>query len=138
MSRRRGTFSLLFATALLAIGTAGCSPGAAAKPDLPASVSPGWKLTKLETSQPPARLPQSGTPPACWLANYAGESTANVWVCAYPASTGAFDAAQRMPSTATEVKFQKGSYLVVVQWTTASRADITALVGAIQRSLPVG
>lgn len=41
-----------------------------------------------------------------------------------------------MQSAAREVKFQKGVYLTVVQWSNVSQAGITALVGAIQRSLP--
>ena len=90
----------------------------------------------METSGPPARLPQTATPPVCWKADYAGEGAVTVWVCGYRATASAFDAAQRMPSAASEVKFQKGVYLTVVQWQNVSQAGITALVGTLQRSLP--
>jgi len=45
-----------------------------------------------------------------------------------------------MTAAAHEVKFQKGLYLVVVQWNvqsdTTSQAAITALVGALEKTLP--
>src|ERR1035438_5161870 len=78
VNRRRGTSSLLFATpplaactVLLAACTVSCSPADSRKPDLPTSVSPGWSLKQMDISAPPARLPQSGTPPVCWKADYA-------------------------------------------------------------------
>jgi hypothetical protein len=119
---------------LTAVLIAGCSSGAAPKPDLPVSVSPGWSLRGMVVSEPPAGLPQLGTPPVCWKADYAGEGDATVRVCGYRVS--AFEAEQRMPFSANQVKFHKGVYLVIVQWNDASQASITALVGAIQRNLP--
>ena len=98
------------------------------------SVSPGWTLRGIAVSEPPAGLPQLGTPPVCWKADYTGESGATVLVCGYRAS--AFEAEQRMPFSANQVKFHKGVYLVLVRWDNASRAAVTALVGAIERSLP--
>ena len=59
-----------------------------------------------------------------------------MWVCGYRVSGTAFEAVQRMPPAANEVKFQKGLYLVVVQWNNVTQTSITALVGAIQKSLP--
>jgi hypothetical protein len=88
----------------------------------------------MEVSAPPAGLPQLGSPPVCWKADYAGEGDITVRVCGYRVS--AFEAEQRMPFAANEVKFHKGVYLVVVHWDRASRAAITALVGTIERSLP--
>jgi hypothetical protein len=136
VNRRRGTSSLLFTTALLAGCVAGCSPGDAPKPDLPASVSPGWTLQKMEPSTPPANLPPSATPPVCWQADYSGPGEATVRICGYRVSASAFDAAQRMPNAASEVKFQRGLYLVTAHWNNVSQAGITALVGALERSLP--
>jgi hypothetical protein len=78
----------------------------------------------------------AATPPVCWKADYKGEGDVSVWVCGYRATASAFDAAQRMPDAAGEVKFQKGLYLVVVRWKDVSQAAITALVSAIQRALP--
>lgn len=115
---------------------AACRVGDAPKPDLPASVSPGWTRGELQSSAAPAGLPTAAQPPACWKADYKGEGAVSVWVCGYRVSASAFDAAQRMPAAADEVKFQKGLYLVVVQWKNVSQAAITALVSAIQRSLP--
>ena len=133
MNRRRGTSSLLLTAALFA---AGCGAGDAPRPDLPASVSPGWTLRKMELSAPPGGLPAAGMPPVCWKANYASEGDATVWVCGYRQSASAFDAAQRMPSGASTVKFQQGVYLVVVQWSNVSQTGITVLVRAIGKSLP--
>jgi hypothetical protein len=120
-----------------------CSPAAARKPDLPASVSPGWSLTQMGVSTPPARLPQSGTlsgtPPVCWKANYTNATdngSATVLICGYRVSASAFDAAQRMAPAPSEVRFQKGVYLVAVAWSQVSQAEITTLVSAIGRALP--
>lgn len=112
-----------------------CSPGDAPKPDLPKSVSPGWTLKQIETGSPD-RLPQNGTPPVCWKADYTSEGDATVWVCGYRASASAFEAAQRMPSAAQQVNFQKGQYFVVVHWNNVSQTAITTLIRAIQRTLP--
>jgi hypothetical protein len=90
----------------------------------------------MEVTTPPARLPRQATPPVCWRADYASEGEATVWACGYRVSGSAFDAWQRMDSAANEVKFQKGRYLVIVQWNNVSHSGITALVGALQRSLP--
>jgi hypothetical protein len=144
VNRRRRTSSLLFATTLLAVFTVSCSSGAARKPDLPASVSPGWSLKQMDVSTPPARLPQSGTPPVCWKADYisvnndsaADKGSATVLVCGYRVSASAFDAAQRMTPAPNEVRFQKGVYFVVVAWNQVSQAGITTLVSAIERALP--
>jgi hypothetical protein len=128
----------------------GCSSGAARKPDLPASISPGWSLKQMDVSTPPARLPQSGTlsgtPPLCWKADYTSAAdhggatvlsgNATVLICGYRVSASAFDAAQRMTPAPSEVRFQKGVYLVVVGWTDVSQAGITTLVSAIERALP--
>jgi hypothetical protein len=124
---------------LLAACTVSCSPADSRKPDLPTSVSPGWSLKQMDISAPPARLPQSGTPPVCWKADYASAADtggATAWVCGYRVSASAFDAAQRMPPAPSEVRFQKGPYFVVVQWNQVSQASITALVSALQRTLP--
>jgi hypothetical protein len=90
----------------------------------------------MDASAPPAQLPHAGTPPVCWKADYAGQGDAGVWACGYRASASAFDAAQRMPSAANTVKFQQGAYLVIVHWSSAPQAGITALVRSIQKSLP--
>src|SRR5579862_3438770 len=120
---------------MLALLTA-CGSGDAPKPDLPASVSPGWSLGGMQTSAAPAGLAASARPPVCWKADYKGDGAATVWVCGYRSSGSALDAVQRMASAPDEVKFQKGQYLVAVQWSSASQAAITALVGAVQKRLP--
>lgn len=101
-------------------------------------------MKRMDVSAPPPRLPQSATPPVCWKADYisvnsdsaAEHGSATVWVCGYRASASAFDAVQRMASAPSEVRFQKGLYLVVVAWSQVSQAGITTLVSAIERALP--
>jgi hypothetical protein len=134
--RRRRTSSLLFAIALAALGASACGPGEPSKPDLPSSVSPGWKQTKSEAGGTPARLPQSTPAPVCWRFDYSGEGPVTVWACGYRAQASAFEAVQKMAPAASEVKFQKGQYLIVVDWQNVSQAGITAFVSAIQRKLP--
>lgn len=126
------TFSLLFASLLLA----GCGGGASnAKPELPASVAPGWQLASLADTPVPPEIPKAGTPPACWKADYAGQGTAQIFVCRYAAEAGAFDAAQRVPAEAQAVKFQSGEWFVLVKWNGTAKADLTALIRAIQKAL---
>src|SRR6185312_11975459 len=133
--RRGRTSSLLFAIALAGF-CAACGPGQAKKPDLPTSVSPGWKQTKMEAGGAPVRLPQSSPAPTCWRAEYAGEGPVTVWACGYGTQESALEAAQKMMPAAEEVKFHKGRYLIVVDWKNVSQANITTLIRAIQRSLP--
>jgi len=105
------------------------------KPDLPASVSPGWSRLSYDKAPPPAGLPE-GPAPECWKGNYRGsDATAEVWVCGFRAEGSAFDAVQRARAEANTVKFQEARYLVIVRWNGGSRADVTALVRAIQKAL---
>ena len=124
------TFSLLFAALLLAGLSESCGAGLPPKPDLPASVSPGWRLDSFASVAKPADLPGS---PECWKANYSGQGTAEVLVCGY--SGGGFDAAQRARAEGQAVKFDQGKYFVLVRWNNSPKTTVTALVRAIQKSL---
>jgi hypothetical protein len=105
------------------------------RPDLPASVSPGWTRKSYEASAPPPGLPDPAAP-VCWKAEYAGTgSSAEVWACGYRGSGSAFDAEQRARAEANTVKFQEGNYLVIAKWNGGSRAEVTALIRGVQRSL---
>jgi hypothetical protein len=136
--RANNSLLLIFSPMLLAgvvLGMAACGEGAVpARPDLPQSVSPGWTRKSFVHADPPAGLP-SGQKVECWKAEYAGPGSASILTCGYAAESGAFDAAQRFPSGGDRVKFQSGKYLVLVQWTGGSKAEITALVRALQKTL---
>lgn len=106
----------------------------ARKPELPESVSPGWKLATYAGSPVPPGVP-AVNPPQCWKAQYDGVGTAEIWVCGYRESGSAFDAVQRTPAAAQAVKFQEGNYLVLVKWNGVPKADLTALIRAIQKTL---
>ena len=128
---RRALISLLLA----ALNLAGCGAGAPpARPELPLSVAPGWTRKSWERSSPPPGIP---TPVAaeCWKADYAITGTAEVWVCGYAQEASAFDAMQRARAEADTVKFQAGRYLAIVKWAGVSRAEIFALVRAVQKAL---
>lgn len=136
--RRRVKLSLLLAVWLCGACSEGSMPG---KPELPASVSPGWNLKSYDPSPPPPGLPD-GPAPQCWKADYAGPgvpaiSGAQAWVCGYRQSGSAFNAEQRARAEADTVKFQEGSYLIVVNWRGGSRAEITALIRGLQKALQV-
>lgn len=128
--RKRTIISLLLAAAL----AAACGERPPAKPDLPQSVSPGWTLKTYEAAPPPPGLP-AGNPPECWKADYTSTGAAQIWVCGYRISGSAFDAVQRARAEADTVKFQEGNYLVIAKWTGVARADITALIRAVQKTL---
>lgn len=89
----------------------------------------------MDTAPAPERLPAATPPPVCWRADYTSEGEATVWACGYRASASAFEALQRMQPAANEVKFQKGRYLVVVQWKGASQANMTILITALQKAI---
>jgi hypothetical protein len=129
--RIRATFSLLLASVLLAA----CGGGQQTKPDLPESVSPGWKLNSLAETPAPPEILKGGTPPVCWKAEYAGQGTAQLFVCRYGIEAAAFDAVQRVPAEAQAVKFQVGTAFVLVKWNGAAKTDLTTLIRAVQKSL---
>ena len=111
-----------------------CGGGSAARPDLPASVAPGWNLTSLDRTAAPPDLPAGGSP-ACWTAVYSGPGSVEIWVCGYASETGAFDAEQRTRAEAQTVTFQEGKRLVIAQWKEAKRTDLEALIRTIQKRL---
>jgi hypothetical protein len=140
----------LFGT-VIALTSALCACGETrrAKPDLPEWVSPGWKLTSFDRSGAPPYVPYpssrhspvpgrqfpAGAEPDCWQANYSGADTAQIWVCRYSATDGAFDAWQRVQADARTVKFQEGEYLVLVKCNSAPGADLATLMRAVQQAL---
>jgi hypothetical protein len=121
----RSQTSLLFVSLLLAA----CAAVPPRQPDIPDSVSPGWKLSSLTKS--------AGTPD-CWNADYAGTGNAEVNICWYQAPGSAFDAVQRTPAEAQAVKFQVDHYFVLVKWNNVPKANLTALIRAIQKALQMG
>jgi hypothetical protein len=132
--KRRENFSLL-SVVLLA---AGCSTSGPGKPEIPASVSPGWKLASFDRAGVPAGIPANDAP-ECWKGEYGGEGSAEVWVCGYKAKASAFDAVQRARAEAQTVKFQEGPWLVLVKWNNVPKTSLTALIRAIQKALqPAG
>jgi hypothetical protein len=129
--RIRAIFSLLFVALLFGTLLSRCSPATPSKPDLPASVSPGWKQDSFASIPKPGDLPGS---PECWKANYSGQGTAEVEVCGYP-NGAAFNAAQRAPAEGQAVKFDQGRYFVRIRWNNSPKTTVTALVRAIQKAL---
>lgn len=130
---RRQT-SLLSGPLLLACLLEACSSGPPAKPGIPASISPGWKLSSLDKSPPPAEVSADGSP-ECWKANYAAEGTAEVSICWYKVRANAFESVQRVRAEAQTVKFQEGQYFILVKWNNVPKASLTALVRGIEKAL---
>lgn len=122
MFRRRET-SLLFAAVVIS----SCASGPPAKPDIPDSVSPGWKLASLAKS--------ADGDPTCWNATYTGTGSAEARICWYKATASAFEATQRTPAEAQSVKFQEEHYFIRVRWNNVPKANLTALVRALEKSL---
>jgi len=102
-----------------------CASGPPPKPDIPDSVSPGWKLSSLVPSGEPD----------CWTAEYTGPGPADIRICWYKATASAFEAVQRARAEAQTVKFQEDHYFVLVHWNNVPKANLTALVRAIQKTL---
>jgi hypothetical protein len=122
--------SLLFVSLLLAA----CASGPPPKPDIPDSISPGWKLASLNKSALPSGVPADGAPD-CWKANYSGSGDVQAWVCWYKVTGNAFDAVQRARAEAQTVKFQEEHYLVLLKWNNVTKTNLETLVRAIQKAL---
>jgi hypothetical protein len=118
---RRQT-SLLFISLL----SCECASGPPLKPDIPDSVSPGWKLSSLA---------KSNDSPNCWKADYEGAGNVEVKICWYKATASAFEAVQRTRTETQTVKFQVERYFVLVKWNNVPKTNLTALIRAIQKSL---
>jgi hypothetical protein len=88
----------------------------------------------LAPAAAPVGLPP-GDSPACWKGEYGGPGSVQAWLCGYKVRESAFDALQRARTEAQTVKFQEGSYLVLLQWNNVSKENLTALVRAIQKAL---
>lgn len=130
MIRKRQT-SLLFASLALAA----CAAGPPAQPDIPNSISPGWKLESMAKAARPAELPPGGSP-VCWKANYAGQGAAEAWLCWYKETANAFESTQRVRAEAQAVKFQKGHFFVLVKWNNVPKVSLMALVRGLEKALP--
>lgn len=112
----------------------GCGSSSPPKPDIPDSVSPGWKLSSLNKAALPSGVPSDGSP-ECWKAQYTGTGAAEAWICWYKSTANAFEAVQRAHAEAQAVKFQEEHYFVLVKWNNAPKANLTALIRAIQKAL---
>jgi len=88
----------------------------------------------LKKSAVPSGVPSDGAP-GCWKAEYAGSGTAEASICWYKATANAFEAVQRARAEAQTVKFQEEHYFVLVQWNNVPKANLTALIRAIQKAL---
>ena len=106
----------------------------ATKPLVPKTVPPGWKLISVVQSGAPRSVPAGGSPD-CWEASYTGSGSALVWLCRYTDQTGALHASEAANAQAQIVIFQEGQYLVVVEWSAESIADLTALIHAVKENL---
>lgn len=122
--------SLLFG----AIALCACAGGPPTQPDIPNSISPGWKLQSIGKSDRPAELPPDGSP-SCWKADYSGRGSAEAWFCWYKETANAFDSMQRVRAEAQAVKFQTGHYFVLVKWNNVARVNLMALVRGLERQL---
>jgi hypothetical protein len=111
-----------------------CGNTPPSRPQIPESVSPGWKLNSLASAPRPEELASDGNP-TCWKGSYTGAGTADVSICWYKASANAFEATQRTRAAAQAVKFQQGNYFVIVKWNDTPKPNVSALVRALEKAL---
>lgn len=83
--------------------------------------------------RPPEVAPDGN--PTCWKGSYTGGGAADVAICWYKASANAFEAMQRTRAEAQAVKFQQGNYFVIVKWNNTPKANLAALVRALEKAL---
>jgi hypothetical protein len=65
----------------------------------------------------------------------AGPGAAEIFLCRYSATSGAFDGWQRARADAQTVKFQEGKYLVLVKSKDTPNANLVLLMRALEASL---
>ncbi len=88
----------------------------------------------LASAPRPAEVAPDGGP-TCWKAIYTGGGTAEVSICWYRVTGNAFEAMQRTRAEAQAVKFQQEHYFVLVKWNNAPKAELSALVRALEKAL---
>ena len=115
-----------------------CSSGAGKPPKVPESAAFGWQLKSLNKTEPssaPPTVQQLGFRES-WRAEYRGPGTVHVDLYRLKAEAAGLEMMQRWRAEANSVAFFNRHYFVVVRWESADRAALTALVGALEKSLP--
>ncbi len=114
----------------------GCSARETPAPDLPKSISPGWRLASFEKTDL-LNAPDSvkaAHPTAAWRGTYSGPGTAHVRVWAVPGATG-LDLVQNWRAEPNTVVLYSDRYFAAVDWAGADRVQAGALVRAMERAL---
>ena len=66
-----------------------------------------------------------------------GRVRLEVWICWYKVARQRIRCRAAARAEAQAVKFQEGSYLVLVKWNDVPKANLTALVRTIQKSVRI-
>ncbi len=112
--------SVLVASAVLA--ATGCKTETTA-PDLPASVSPGWKLeTVVRTGSD-------------WIATYRATGTAHLRLHSIHGQAEGLDLTQKWAPKPNAVVFYGERYFAVLDWDTVERDQAAALVRTLERRI---
>lgn len=114
----------------------GCSARETPAPDLPKSISPGWRLAsfgKADLASAPD-IVKAAHPQAAWLGTYTGAGTAHVRVWAVSGATG-LDLVQNWQAEPNTVVLYSDRYFTAVDWAGTDRVQAGALVRAIERAV---
>lgn len=106
---------------LLTLGT--CAEPAVKAPELPKSISPGWRLTSFSREK------------EAWLGTYAGPGTAHVRIWPTRGLPEGLDRVQKWTPQSDTVVFYSDRYFAAINWSGVDRDQAGALVRALERAL---
>lgn len=113
-----------------------CSRAGVEQPELPRSISPGWRLLRVESmdiSTSPRQV-REARPENAWIATYSGDSIAHVRIWAIPRPLG-LELVQRWRAEANTVVFYSQHYFAAIDWKEPDAQKASALVRAVERAL---
>ncbi len=92
-------------------------------PELPKSISPGWRL---------AGFARAGDG---WQGGYSGPGTAQVRIFPIASQAAGLDRIQKFQASATSVAFYSEHYFTIVSWKGAGSEQIRPLIKALEGNL---
>jgi hypothetical protein len=105
------------------LSLAACTASHEEAPELPKSISPGWRITNFAREK------------EVWLGTYSGPGTAHVRIWPTGGQAEGLDRAQKWKAQPDTVVFFSDRYFAAVDWSGATRVEAGTLVRAIERAI---
>ena len=117
--------------------TGACSVEKPKAPELPQSISPGWRLANFQIAEmkDAPEAVRAVHPQAAWSGSYTGPGTAHVRVWAIAGAPGGLDLVQNWQPEPNTVVLYSDRYFAAVDWMGVDRTQAGALVRAVERAI---